>query len=497
MLSRHLAMAGFILTVPNGVKLAGARADISAYRDERAGYRRRAQMTDRSGAEPTGASAAGRPGLDSSGLISPASRTMPSLWRRNWLALLLPRRRDWGSYLVVIISAIVCLYVVYYFAGWGDPAQRVAITDGAYLPLSVVAVVLAARVALLRTLDRRTRCAWLLICLAYICEGFGNTLWFVYEAMWHVTPWPSVADIGWLGFIPLLLAGLYCFPVPRRTKRDRIRLALDIITTMAAGFMIVWFLVLGQTIEAGGTRLLDLIVSVAYPVGDLVLFLGITMVLLRGTASASRQSMRLLVAGLVFLIVADTYYGFVSLHDGFEGGNWSDLCYLMANLMLAVAANDQHFRATRAKGAAHSSMQAPSISRLPYMAVGLAYGALLLVARGVHLYPLGGMILGALVLTASVVGRQLNALSENRELAATDGLTGLANRMVVHAELDKAVQRPSPAQQRPCPAADRPQRVQGDQRHAWPSRRGRRAHGRLAAHSGGHQAPRHDRSSRR
>ncbi len=105
-----------------------------------------------------------------------------------------------------------------------------------------------------------------------------------------------------------------------------------------------------------------------------------------------------------------------------------------------MGAGEQHQRAEHPE---RGPEQARSwhVNRLPYVAIGLGYGLLLLIAHGQRLYPLGGLLIGAVVLTLLVVLRQITALRENHELVVTDSLTGLANRAQLRAHLARALAR--------------------------------------------------------
>src|SRR2546429_7397045 len=133
------------------------------------------------------------------------------------------------------------------------------------------------------------------------------------------------------------------------------------------------------------------------------------------------------------------WYGYLGLHNAFVGGSWADLCWLAANYLFAVSANAQHYWSGRIGSDVTGHSETRPVSRLPYLAVAFGYGLLLIIARGQHLYPLGGMVLGAVVLTAAAVLRQLSVLHENRKLAVTDHLTGLANRALLRDTLAPAL----------------------------------------------------------
>ena len=351
-----------------------------------------------------------------------------------------PRWRDWGSVATWLAGLWFVLFVCYFFSGLAQE-QLTAVTDFAYLPLNVVAVATGLRVVRSSRVDPGTRKAWRFITLAVMCQFGANTAWFWVETVRHTNPYPSVADIGYLAFIPVLLVGLLVLPTRRRTARERATFSLDVITVVAGGFMILWYLVLGPVIALGGPSAIATMASICYPVGDLVLMFGIAAVLLRGTMEANRRSLQILIVALTAFVVADVYYAYVGVHEGFAGGTWPDLFWLSANFLFAASANAQYHRSTRAVAGLAEGTGFRPVSRLPYAAVAGGYGLLLVIARSEHLYPLGGMIIGAVVLTGAVVLRQFSVLHENRQLAVTDSLTGIANRALMQATLARALTR--------------------------------------------------------
>ena len=112
---------------------------------------------------------------------------------------------------------MLAAYLLLYFAGWGSAALRTAVTDGAYVPISLISTVLAIRVVRERRLDRRVRRAWRFMAAAFGCQLAANAAWFWLENVRHETPYPSVSDIGYLAFIPLICTGLLAMPVTPRS----------------------------------------------------------------------------------------------------------------------------------------------------------------------------------------------------------------------------------------------------------------------------------------
>jgi diguanylate cyclase len=351
------------------------------------------------------------------------------------------RCRDWGWVITLAAGGGLLGCLGYHVSGLGDEASRSWATDFVYIPISVLAVVLCLRAARHRTLDGRIRRAWMIMAAACCCMVFGNVVWWWLDAVQGVVPpYPSLADAGFLLFMPLVFIALSTFPTPPQSRHERFKLLLDVGVVVVGGFMVLWYLVLGPTMATGGIRALGVATSIAYPVADLVLLWAVVTLLLRGTAPTCQRPLQILVASLVLHIVADIHVGYLGLHEGFIGGTWPDLFYLTSLYLLAVAAAEQYWRAGSTEGFTVARGR-HSVNRLPYAAVGVSYLLLVLIASGQPFYPLGGLLLGAVTVTGLVVTRQIAALRDNEKLVVTDALTGLANRTRLRVALDRAMAR--------------------------------------------------------
>jgi diguanylate cyclase (GGDEF)-like protein len=335
---------------------------------------------------------------------------------------------------------MLVVHLVWYVGGWGSESLRAAVTDGMYPPLALVFTVLGVRVVRNRRLDARTRLAWAFIAVAFVCQLVAHCSWFVEDVILHQVDYPSFADYWFLAFVPVMFAGLMLLPGARRTRRDRIRLALDSLIVGASTFMVLWYLVLGPIFAAPGVTVSEIVYSAALPVGDLLLVLALATIMLRRSGAPASRPELLLAAAVGLFVIADVYYGYIQLHDGFVGGTWPDLCWMLGCYLFVLAAHRQHQETHKIQTAV--SVRHTTVNWLPYGAIALAYALLAELASEQSLYPLGGMIIGALALTALVVARQVYAQRENHELAITDALTGLANRTLVTTRLARLGAQP-------------------------------------------------------
>jgi diguanylate cyclase (GGDEF)-like protein len=352
----------------------------------------------------------------------------------------------WGARVAAVAvgacGLMLAVHLVWYVGGWGSESLRAAVTDGMYPPLALTFTLLGIRVVRNRRLDSRTRLAWSFIVASFACQLIAHTSWFVEDVILHQVDYPSFADYWFLAFVPVMFIGLMLLPGARRTRRDRIRLVLDSMIVGASTFMVLWYLVLGPIFATADVTVSEIVYSAALPVGDLLLVLALATVVLRRSGSPASTPERLLAAGVGAYVIADVYYSYIQLHDGFVGGTWPDLLWLLGCYLFALTAYRQHQQTHQTPTRPDDRVRTAAVNWLPYGATALAYGLLAVLASKEGLYPLGGMIIGALALTALVVARQVYAQRENQELAVTDTLTGLANRALVSERLARLSTQP-------------------------------------------------------
>src|SRR5207249_2695149 len=177
---------------------------------------------------------------------------------------------------------------------------------------------------------------------------------------------------------PLLLIGLLRFPVGVRGKFDRTKFWLDSLTVLLSALMVVWFFVLGPTARASADSFFSKAISLAYPVGDLVLVFGIAAIILRGPAESCRRALTILAVGLGLFVVADIGFGYYNLHASYAGGDWPDSLWMVAQVLMVVAAQYHYVRLTRAHDAGpHRPAHGSRVSKLPYAAIAIAFGLML------------------------------------------------------------------------------------------------------------------------
>lgn len=250
---------------------------------------------------------------------------------------------SWGV-LAIFFIVYTLVYVGWIYFHWGGEENVMLIGDLLYLPPNLVTIIAAWRVFAQKEIDPRTRRMWLLLGLGLVSYFIASAIWTYLENVLEVPPFPSISDLFYLLFAPLVFAGLLHLPGVPLNRRERWQFIMEILALTTAAGLLMWHYVIQPTAVASAGDFLSQSISVAYPVTDLVLFTGITAALLRKPDHDTRQSLWLLLAAMAFFIAADVAFAYTNLAGTYFTGSWIDALWNIAFLFILFAALRHAYR---------------------------------------------------------------------------------------------------------------------------------------------------------
>ena len=286
------------------------------------------------------------------------------------------------------------------------------------------------------------RAAWWLLAAYCLVTAGGNTVWFLYDSVLGLDPFPSPGDALFLGGYLIEAAGLL-FLIRRRNRGRDVAALLDaaIITT---GFAVVSWVFLISPLASDPTLALGgKLTSLGYPVADLlVLCIGVRLFVGRAMRI---PAFRLLGATLLVQLLADTAFALLNLDGTYSTGHPVDALILTYNLGLGAAALhptmsalaqpmpplSARVSARRLTVLTLASLLAPTVL-LGQVLTGHLTGLAVTAVGGILLFLLVVSRMAGLVrfLDRTLASRQ--ALEQELEhLVRHDPLTGLANRRLL------------------------------------------------------------------
>jgi two-component system, cell cycle response regulator len=342
-----------------------------------------------------------------------------------------------GIYLLVYVSWLTWQWI---------PFGQNLVGDVILLPINAAAAAFAWQASRNVRERRRLVLAWRLISLGLFGQLAGGVAATIYSLFGQV-PYPSLADPLYLSFYPLMLAALLVFPHRPQSRSQNLRLGLDLATTALGAAIVVWFVLIAPTARAGGQSTVQMAFSLAYPVGDVILAVGVASVLLRGVPDGTRRALSLVAGALCLFIIGDALYAYVTLHGVFANSNALNVTYAVALALFVLAA-----RCQRPAGAGAADRIRPRrISWMPYVAVASGF-VVLLISELSDTPGTAVIAVAATALAVMVSARQLlsqrelvAAQGELHALATTDALTALGNRRMLLADLGHQAQTASSA----------------------------------------------------
>ncbi|MEW6568401.1 MAG: hypothetical protein AB1449_09610 [Chloroflexota bacterium] len=175
----------------------------------------------------------------------------------------------------------------------------------------------------------------------------GLLLWTIGEAIWsyyqllagHQLPYPSLADFVWIaGYVPvafgLLLRCHSLRVIP--SKGWRLTLFLVFVTLATLAVAVVAVPIIGNS---GSGNLLEKMVNVVYPIGDLAITIGALSIALMLIGGSLSVPWGLIAAGCFCVAVADLLYGFGVWQGTYQVGppEGVNLMTFVVNLLYAAS----------------------------------------------------------------------------------------------------------------------------------------------------------------
>jgi diguanylate cyclase len=306
------------------------------------------------------------------------------------------------------------------------------------VPGMLATFAILAGILIHRPPDRRP---WLILAVGLALSSAGDWTWVILDRVYGISPFPSIADIFYLGGMGLVAVALLWLVRGRVPGGDRAGLLDALIVAVGFG-MVSWVFLMAPIVADTSQSVGEIAVALAYPMLDLLL-LGV-MVRLLLAPGRRVTSLQLLIGAVVAFLVADFPYALLALQGTYQTGQLVDGGWLLGAALWGASALHPSMR--HVADPVESSDARLSIWRIGLLAGASLMAPAVLVIQGIAGTPVDIPVIaaGCVVLFLLVIARlagvvtdlrttlqQRKVLEEELERRALhDPLTGLANRVL-------------------------------------------------------------------
>jgi diguanylate cyclase (GGDEF)-like protein/PAS domain S-box-containing protein len=230
----------------------------------------------------------------------------------------LSRRTAWAWYLAAGILAAFLYTTVAPVAGNGRVMNALGLSSSVAIVLGIVFH------------QPRLRRAW-------VCFLVGQLLFFLGDVYTYSpnVPFPSPGDALYLTVYPALMAGLVLLVRRRNPISDWAGLIDSLILSLGIA-LLSWVFLVAPYIHLSGMTPLAKGVSMAYPLGDVLLLAA--AIRLAVDAGRRQPAFYLLTSSIVCLLVTDSVYNYMLLKGTYDHQVWLDLGWIGYYLLWGAAA---------------------------------------------------------------------------------------------------------------------------------------------------------------
>lgn len=204
--------------------------------------------------------------------------------------------------------------------------------------------------------NRAGKAAWCLFTLGMLSYAVAQTSWAMLNQVIYPgnVPFPYWVDLFYLLQYPGFFLALVLLPSIKQRSMpglSRVKIILDSFLLTAAGWALCWYFLLAPIYLHSTQPTIGQLVNLAYPLGDLLLVVALSIVLIRWRRYLTeRLTLHFLVVAAVLLMLGDSWYAYLNLLGIYYSGGPPDVLWTASYLAFGLAALTQLRAAQRGVG---------------------------------------------------------------------------------------------------------------------------------------------------
>jgi two-component system, sensor histidine kinase PdtaS len=238
---------------------------------------------------------------------------------------------------LTVFFAIVLLVNVIIVITGNNGHYITVFEDLAFFILNIIVIIILSFVAKKSSkYGRRAFISWTLIAMSQLVTILGNILWTILYAELNKSPFPSIADILYLSYYPLLILGILYLPVARIQEIKKYQILLDTGIMIISASLLLWVILI-PLLEIYNLDTFTMVVSLFYLFMDIFMLFILVYLIFDWFGQVKKVPLILLALSVAVLAVTNAIYVYQFLYTVYIPGKFLNMGWLSSYILTALA----------------------------------------------------------------------------------------------------------------------------------------------------------------
>lgn len=238
--------------------------------------------------------------------------------------------------LSIFFAAIIVLGAV--LLALMDNSYVSIVVNIAYVTLNLFVILLLFYVVKKASkFNKRAYIGWFLIALSQLVTLFGNIIWIIFSVYLNQYPTFSIADIFYMAYYPLLIAGILYLSFEQINENRKYQILLDTGILIISIALALWTILITPILGIHNANTLDIAISLSYVFLEIFLLFILFYLIFNWIGNIKKNPFILLALSVTILIITNIIYTYQAIYGSYVPGGFSDMGWLISYFLTALA----------------------------------------------------------------------------------------------------------------------------------------------------------------
>jgi PAS domain S-box-containing protein len=183
---------------------------------------------------------------------------------------------------------------------------------------------------------RKAFISWTLIAFSQLVTILGNILWTIMYTELNKSPFPSIADLLYLSYYPLIILGILFLPVNKIQETKKYQILLDTAIMIISAGLVIWVVLISFP-EVHDVNAFNMLIYLFYLLMDVFMLFILSYLLFDWFGQVKKMPLLLLALSVTILVITNAIYIYQFLYTVYIPGNFLDMGWLSSYFLTALA----------------------------------------------------------------------------------------------------------------------------------------------------------------